>query len=33
MPIQIKNSEIIKKKRNQILGYFSLGEFKERAPE
>ena len=35
MPIQIKNSEIIKqkktkknKKRNQILGYFSLGDLR-----
>lgn len=34
MPIQIKNSEIIKQKkntkqkRNQILGYFSLGDLR-----
>ena len=34
MPIQIKNSEIIKqkkkqnKKRNEILGYFCLGDLR-----
>ena len=39
MPIQIKNSEIIKqkkkqnKKRNQILGYFLSWRLKEIAPE
>ena len=33
MPIQIKNSEIIKKKKESDIGLFFSWRFKERVPE
>ena len=33
MPIQIKNSEIIKQKKESDIGLFFSWRFKERAPE